>query len=118
MKKEKLLVNAKRTIKNSYSPYRNYMVGSVMVTKANKLFLGCNVENAGIQSICSERVAFTNALSNGYKEFKEILIIGRNKNDKYLKETLPCGYCRQFMCEFCDKDFKIITYNEENKTFK
>ena len=22
---------------------------------------------------------------------------------------MPCGYCRQFMSEFVDKDFKIIT---------
>ena len=118
MKKEKLLVNAKRVIKCSYSPYSNYSVGCVLVTKENKLFLGCNVENAGIQSICAERVAFANAISSGYKDFKEILVIGKNKNDKHLKETLPCGYCRQFICEFCDKDFKIITYNEENKEFK
>lgn len=118
MRREKLLVNAKRAIKNSYSPYSNYIVGSVLVTKDNKLFLGCNVENAGIQSICAERVAFTNAISGGYKDFKEILVIGKNNDDKYLKETLPCGYCRQFMCEFCDRDFKIITYNENNKEFK
>ena len=118
MKKEKLLVNAKRVIKNSHSPYSNYTVGAALVTKDNKMFLGCNVENAGIQSICAERVAFANAVANGYKDFKEILVIGKNKNDKYLIETLPCGYCRQFMCEFCYKDFKIITYNEENKEFK
>ena len=118
MKKEKLLTNAKRVIKNSHSPYSNYKVGCVLVAKDNKMFLGCNVENAGIQSICAERVAFSNAISSGYKEFKEILVIGKDKNDKYLKETLPCGYCRQFMCEFCEKDFKIITYNEENKIFK
>ena len=118
MRREKLLVNAKRAIKNSYSPYSNYAVGCVLIAKDNKMFLGCNVENAGIQSICAERVAFANAISGGYKDFKEILVIGKNNDDKYLKETLPCGYCRQFMCDFCDKDFKIITYNEENKIFK
>ena len=118
MKKEKLLINAKRVIKNSYSPYSNYTVGCILVTNDNKMFAGCNVENAGIQSICAERVAFTNAIVNGYKDFKEILVIGKNNKDKYLSKTLPCGYCRQFMCEFCDKNFKIITYDEEKKEFK
>lgn len=118
MKKDKLLVNAKKAIKNSYSPYNNYNVGCVLVTKNNKMFLGCNIDNYGIQSICAERAAFSSAISNGYKDFKEILVIGKNTNDKKFKVTLPCGYCRQFMCEFCDKDFKIISYNEENKEFK
>lgn len=118
MDKEILLNEVKKVINNSYCPYSNYMVGVTLVTKDNKFFSGCNIENAGIQSICAERVAFSSALANGYKEFKELIVIGKNKNDKYLKETLPCGYCRQFMCEFCDKDFKIITYDEENKIFK
>lgn len=118
MNKEVLLNEARKVINNSHSPHSNYMVGAVLVTNDEKLFLGCNIENAGIQSICAERVAFVKAISNGYKNFKEILIIGKNKNDRYLKETLPCGYCRQFMCEFCDKDFKIITYDEEKNEFK
>lgn len=118
MKKEKLLTSAKKVLKNSYSPYSNYQVGVALVTNDNKVFTGCNIENAGIQSICAERVAFSKALSEGYKEFKEMLVIGKNKNEKCLIETLPCGYCRQFIYEFCDKSFKIITYNEEKKEYK
>lgn len=120
MKKEKLLTSAKKVLKNSYSPYSNYQVGVALVTKDNKVITGCNIENAGIQSICAERVAFSKALSEGYKEFKEMLVIGKNKDEKYLIETLPCGYCRQFIYEFCSKNlnFKIITYNEQKKEYK
>ena len=28
-------------------------------------------------------------------------------------EAWPCGICRQFMKEFCDDDFKIITGDDE-----
>lgn len=98
---------------NSYSPYSNFTVGALLITKSGKAYLGANIENQGIMSICAERVAFVKALSEGEREFSKIYVVGKNKEDKFFKETLPCGYCRQFMTEFCDKDFEIITYDGE-----
>lgn len=97
---------AKSALKMSYAPYSNYHVGASLVCKNGKIYSGCNIENYGIMSICAERVAFTKAISEGEKEFAYIVICG-GKNLEALDNCLPCGYCRQFMSEFVDKDFKI-----------
>ena len=104
---------AKEARLNSYSPYSNYQVGACLRTKNGKLYTGTNIENDGIQSICAERVAFTKALSEGEKEFISIAIVGGPKDEEPINECIPCGYCRQFMSEFVDKDFKIITIDNE-----
>ena len=104
---------AKEARKNSHAPYSKYYVGCSLKTKSGKIYSGCNIENDGLLSICAERVAFVKALSEGEKEFSHIVVCGGSKTDS-LENCLPCGYCRQFMNEFVDKDFKIyaITENE------
>jgi len=79
----------------------------------HKRYIGCNIENDGIQSTCAERVAFLKAISEGEKEFDYIIIAGGEEKKGIDKECLPCGYCRQFMNEFVDKDFKIYTIDKE-----
>jgi len=34
----------------AYGPYSNFPVGTALLTKSGKMFMGCNVENATIQS--------------------------------------------------------------------
>lgn len=104
---------AKQSIKNSYSPYSNYSVGAALKTKSGKFYTGCNIENHGIMSYCAERVAFLKAISEGEKEFDYILIISKD-NLGSLNKSTPCGYCRQFMSEFIDSDFKIYIYENNN----
>lgn len=106
---------AKKVRKNAYVPYSNFKVGAVLKTKKGKTYTGCNIENNGIQSICAERVAFCKALSEGEKEFESILVIGGYNEETAMKEEcLPCGYCRQFISEFVNKDFNIYTICENN----
>lgn len=111
---------AKKVRKNAYVPYSNFKVGAVLKTKKGKTYTACNIENNGIQSICAERVAFCKALSEGEKEFESILVIGGYNEESAMKEEcLPCGYCRQFISEFVNKDFNIYTICENNvKTYK
>ena len=97
---------AKNVRKNAYSPYSKYYVGCSLKTKSGKLYSGCNIENNGIQSSCAERVAFTKAISEGEKDFDYIVVCGGDNLDS-LEDCLPCGYCRQFINEFVDEDFKI-----------
>ncbi len=54
------------------------------------------------------------ALSEGEREFEYIVVCGGNSLNS-LENCLPCGYCRQFMSEFVDENFKIyaINANEE-----
>ena len=94
---------------NAYAPNTNYKVGAILRTKNGKMYTGCNVENNGIQSICAERVAFVKAISEGEKEFECITIVGGPAGKKPNKECVPCGYCRQFMSEFVDEEFRINT---------
>ena len=97
----------------AYAPYSHYTVGACLQTKNGNKYSGCNIENGGIQSICAERVAFAKAIAEGEKYFNRIVIMG-GKEGEDTEKTLPCGYCRQFMSEFVDDDFRIyIVY--ENK---
>ncbi len=115
---ENMLSLAKQAANNAHSPYSNFTVGAVLLTEEGKIYTGCNIENQGIQSICSERVAFAKALSEGERNFKAIFVVAKMRDEEYFKETLPCGYCRQFMSEFCKQDFEIYTYNEEKNEYK
>lgn len=109
-----LISNAKLARSNSYSPYSKYSVGAALLTKSGKIYKGSNIENHGIMSICAERTAFLKAISEGEKEFEAILVLSGPHGEEADSGT-PCGYCRQFMSEFVDKDFKIYTITKDNK---
>ena len=99
---------AKKARLNAHSPYSNFQVGTLLRCKNGNTYTGCNVENNGIQSICGERTAFIKAISAGETEFESIAIVGALKGEEPVEKCLPCGYCRQFISEFVDKDFKFI----------
>ncbi len=104
-----MLEKLKEVIKNSYAPYSNFHVGAILVTKDGKEYTGVNIENASFgATICAERVAITKAVSEGYKEFKEIHIICDSK-----KGAMPCFLCRQVFVEFFDSSTMIYVYNKD-----
>ncbi len=104
---------AKNVRKNAYAPYTKYYVGCALKSNSGKIYSGCNIQNHGIQAICAERVAFTKAISEGEKSFEYIVVCGGPTLDK-LENCLPCGYCRQFISEFVDKNFKIYALSEND----
>ena len=106
---------AKTARKNAYAPYSNFTVGACLRCKDGSTYLGCNIENNGIQSICAERTAFVKALSEGKRDFESITIVGAPINEETNEKCMPCGYCRQFMSEFVDKDFKIYVVDKNDK---
>ena len=105
---------AKKARLNACAPYSNFKVGACLRTKTGKVYLGCNIENHGIQSICAERVAFVKALSDGEREFDRITIVGAKEGEEPSEKCMPCGYCRQFMSEYVNKEFKIIVIDNNN----
>ena len=113
MSLDEVIQIAKDVRKNAYVPYSNYSVGAALVCKNGNVYSGCNIENDSIMSICAERVAFTKALSEGERDFDYIVICG-GSNLETLENCTPCGYCRQFMNEFVDKDFKIFLINSSD----
>ena len=109
---------AKNARLKSYSPYSNFQVGAALRTKSGKIYLGCNIENHGIQSLCAERTAFVKALSEGEREFESITVVGAPRGEEPTEECMPCGYCRQFMSEFVNDDFKICVVDKNNNIRK
>ncbi len=119
MDKKYIFNLAKEAMENSYAPYSEYNVGAVLVTKSDKIFKGCNIENASYSvTCCAERTALFSAVANGEKEFEAIMVVG-GKNGKITDYAMPCGVCRQALAEFCDADFKVYVGKSETdiKTF-
>ena len=94
---EKLLVKkAFEAQKRSYAPYSNFNVGAALLGTNGKIYEGCNIENAAFTPTnCAERTAFFKAVSEGARDFKELIIYGQTE-----KPISPCGACRQVMAEF------------------
>ncbi len=110
---KKLISSAFEAQDNSYSSYSSCKVGAALLCKSGNIYNGCNIENASYSpSVCAERVAFFNAISNGEKDFCAIVIVGNNGKDEFF---YPCGVCRQVMSEFCDGDFSVIVAKSEDE---
>lgn len=108
MTDKELINKALIAMNNSYSPYSDFKVGAALLCKNGKVYIGTNIENASYSAtICEERSAISNAVSNGETEFSAIAIVG-GKNGEIEDFCYPCGSCRQVINEFFDKDFKII----------
>lgn len=90
--------------KRSYSPYSRYAVGSALLTRGGKIYVGANVENAVYPlTNCAERTAIFTAVSNGEKDFVAIAVVTENAGT-------PCGSCRQVLAEF-GLDIQVIIAN-------
>lgn len=109
MNKEELIKLAFKAMENAYAPYSNYHVGACILTKDNKTFLGCNIENASFGATnCAERSALFSAISNGYKKGDFVSVAIVSDGDKV---AAPCGICRQVYSEFVEDDFKFYLSN-------
>ena len=106
---EKLIETAIAQLDYSYTPYSNFKVGAVLLTKNGDIYTGCNIENAAYTPTnCAERTAFFKAVSEGVRDFQAICIVG-GKDGVLTEYAAPCGVCRQVMMEFCNpKTFQII----------
>ena len=109
MTPQELVVCALDAQKHAYAPYSGFTVGAALLTKAGKVYLGCNIENKSFSpTVCAERVALFKAISEGETDFEAIAVVGRDKNGVYKHFCTPCGVCRQALSEFCAPDFRII----------
>jgi cytidine deaminase len=102
----KLIEIATAARDRSIAPFSKFMVGAALQTKAGKVFTGCNVESASYGlTVCAERVAIWKALSEGEKDFTDLVIVADTET-----LTPPCGTCRQIIWEFA-KQAKIVLAN-------
>ncbi|GAB4030012.1 MAG: cytidine deaminase [Elusimicrobiota bacterium] len=99
--REKLIEQAKKAQKHSYSPYSRYPVGAAVLGESGRIYTGCNVENASFGlSMCAERTAIFKAISAGEKKIRDVCVVA--------KSATPCGACRQVILEFAAKDANVI----------
>ena len=109
-----LIRSAMEARKKAYAPYSGYMVGAAVLTNELRIYTGCNIENAAYTpTVCAERTAVFKAVSEGWRRFKAIAVVGSPKGD-ITQYAFPCGVCRQVMREFADADnFVIIVAKSE-----
>ena len=111
-----LIRDAIEAMKSSYSPYSHFTVGAALLTMKQKIYSGCNIENAAHSPTnCAERTAFFNAISSGDRNFAAIAIVG-GRNGVISDFCPPCGVCRQVMREFVDPNrFLVILAKSEDE---
>ncbi|WP_050613893.1 cytidine deaminase [Bacillus testis] len=107
MDRKILVEQAIQARESAYTPYSKFNVGAAVLTKNDKVFLGCNIENAsyGLAN-CAERTALFKAVSENETEFEAIAIVADTDGP-----VSPCGACRQVMAEFFDAHTKIYLAN-------
>ncbi|MCR5529829.1 MAG: cytidine deaminase [Saccharofermentans sp.] len=100
-------------LKNSYSPYSDYPVSAVVVTKDDEIFTGVNIENASYgATVCAERTAIFKAVSAGKRKgdlTALYVMVGSGK------VGMPCFMCRQVISEFFDKEAHVVCFSTEGQ---
>lgn len=113
---QKLVELALESREKAYAPYSKFKVGSAILTEDDKIYTGCNIENASYTpTVCAERVAIFKAVFDGHRKIKKVAVVGKLEDF-----TFPCGVCRQVIREFCTDDCEIIIIKNINeyKVFK
>jgi cytidine deaminase len=103
---EALLSAAQSAFGRAIADYTHFKVGAALETADGQIVTGCNIENASYGlTMCAERVAMFKALSEGYREFRRILVLAETD-----VPTPPCGACRQILWEFAP-DLEVLLAN-------
>lgn len=98
--------------KQAYVPYSHFPVGAVLLTKNGDIYTGVNIENASFGlTNCGERTAVFKAVSEGARDFKELIVYGQTE-----KPISPCGACRQVMAEFFEPDLPVTLVSQNKST--
>ena len=107
-----LIEHAKEARMKACVDISNFKVGAALLDKSGKVFLGCNIEDPsgiGVTNICAERCALVKALSEGYKDFDKIAVVG---GEDKLMFCAPCGACRQYLNSWCPQ-IKVILQDDD-----
>ncbi|MBO8128559.1 MAG: cytidine deaminase [Peptococcaceae bacterium] len=108
MSDKALIEAALNAREQAYAPYSRFRVGAALLTADDKVYTGCNVENASFSmTICAERVAVFKAVSDGKFDFKTIAVAADGEHF-----CRPCGACLQVLAEF-GLDTRVLMANEK-----
>ena len=97
-----ILSEAMHQLEFAYAPYSNFHVGAAVLLNNGKIFGGSNQENASYPlCMCGERVALYHAHGIHLDiPVEAIAITARNLKMQITKPVMPCGACRQVICEY------------------
>jgi cytidine deaminase len=110
IKDQELIRAARAARRRARADQSGFKVGAALETRTGKIFQGCNVENSSYGlTVCAERVAVWNALSQGEMRFRRIVIVAPSE-----ELTPPCGACRQIIWECCG-DIEVLLANLAGK---
>ncbi|HEY1696735.1 MAG TPA: cytidine deaminase [Polyangiaceae bacterium] len=105
---EAVVAAARLARTRAYAPYSRYRVGAALLTRAGRVYTGCNVENASYgATICAERSAIAAMVAAGDREPVACVVVTAGP-----KPGTPCGICRQVLCEFAN-DMKLVLVAED-----
>ena len=90
----------------------NHTVGSALLCKNGRIFLGVNCD--GVHGSCAEFISVGAAITDGERDFDTIVAV-HDKAHNYLLP--PCGNCRQMLLEYCP-DIKVILNDETGNIVK
>lgn len=96
MDAKELMKMAIEARQNAYAPYSHFAVGAALLTESDKVYTGCNIENASYGlTCCAERNAIFAAVGAGERRFKMLAVAADSP-----EPVAPCGACRQVIAEF------------------
>lgn len=105
--------------KKAYAPYSHYQVGAALLTRELRIYTGCNIENAAYSpGICAERTAMAKAVSEGWRKWKAIAIMGGPEGKEVTQYAFPCGICRQVMREFVNPEEFVVIIAKNTEDYK
>jgi cytidine deaminase len=116
MTNEQLIELAKEVRERACVELSGFKVGAALLDKSGEVILGCNIEDPsgiGVTNICAERCAIVKALSEGYRDFVKIAVVGGLDE---LMLCAPCGACRQYLNSWCPQ-IKVVL-REDNGEIK
>jgi len=97
----------------AYAKYSGFRVGAAIVDEQDRVYTGCNVENAAYPlGTCAESGAIAAMIDAGGKRIVAIAVVGGTDT---VTACTPCGGCRQRIREFADKDTRILVIDDSNK---
>jgi cytidine deaminase len=99
-----LIAQAIAARSRAYCPYSGFAVGAAVLTASERIFPGCNVENAAYPAaVCAERTALLSAYAAGQREIIAIAVVADTH-----EPVSPCGTCRQVLHELAPRCAVIL----------
>jgi len=99
-----LIGHAARMLPRAHAPYSRFPVGAAVLAGDDRVFFGCNVENASLGlSLCAERAALAAAVAGGARGVRAVVIVTATP-----EPATPCGACRQWIAELGSPQTEVI----------